>query len=168
MSQIEVRTSAKHRFEKTVNINGVTLSFNKEGIAQVDEKNASKVLCKNIELVDKSFKIPNDDSEMQATQTALLDEAKQQAEEIISDAKEQAEKIINEAKAAASQIMTNEQVDEKTVAKAELSERTVKELKNMLDIAKVDPKEYKGMNHDQLVDFYLGLMFKTDGDEKTE
>ena len=168
MGLIKVKTSKENRWGKMLNISGVDITFNAEGIGEVDEKQVSRVLNSTIELVDKNIKVEsNEERELIENQSLLLDGARKEAQKIIEDAKKQASHIVEDAKKQAGITLKEEKVDEKQELRLSLEQLTVKEIKAKLIESHVPESEFKNiMKKDDLIEFTINTAFSTVDDKE--
>ena len=158
---VKIQTSKENRFGKTLHISGVQITFDKEGFAEVAEKDVSSVLNSTIELVDKTIKFASkEEQKLVAKQSDLLDKAKSEAEKIIKKAEVEAEKIIADAKLLAREINHENQGDEKTELRSSLEAATIKEIKDKLISSHIPEDSFKNIvKKDDLIDFALKAAF---------
>lgn len=149
---IKLTTDQKHRFGKTVLINGESIKVSLSGEISVEEDIAVYALENGFELVDKNvtFKSKQEQDKVKEVEQ-IISNAKLQAEQIVSAAKKEAEKIIADAKIEAEKVKAIGQVDERTELKTNLESKNIKELREILMVSGVKAEELKGVAKEDLI-----------------
>lgn len=160
MNQIEIFTTQKHRFGKTLNVSGIILTLDGKGHANVPEDKVAKLLASGFELVDKDAKFTSQEEMDKAEEVnQIIQSAKAQAKAIIAEAEKKAAKIISEAEKKAGEVEESANVPEKEAKLAELKAMSNDELKSLLAEAGVPEAEYSKLKKADLVDKIMSIIF---------
>ena len=157
---IKLKTDQKHRFGKTVLINGEDVKVSLEGVISVDEEIVVYAIENGFVLVDKNVTFTSKQEQNKVKEVEqIISNAKLQAEQIISQANKEAEKIINDAKIEAEKVKAVAQVDERTELKNNLEPKTVKELRDILMVSGAKAEELKGIVKEDLIQLIVDNTF---------
>jgi vacuolar-type H+-ATPase subunit H len=163
MASIKVKTSKEHRFDRLVNIKGVQVQVDSEGIAEVPERLVIHALNADFELVDKNAKYTSAEDQGKTKETAtILAAAEAKAQQILAAAEAKAQQILAAAETKAQSVVGESLIDEKTAKRKELLNTTNDELKAVLKDAGVEEKLWKDANKETLVNLIMEIAFGED------
>lgn len=155
---IKLKTTAKHRFNRSFIIGDTSFQVSPIGEVEVDEQYVAKALEVGFELLDKNQKFKSEeDYKVIEEVNNTLQSAKTQATAIIEQAKKDADKIIQEANTKADLILRGNKVDAFEEMRKKLGNYKMEELKETLIASGVDVDSIKDLKKAELIDKIIEL-----------
>lgn len=159
MSKIELKTDQKHRFSRSIIINGTEVFINGQGHASVEEELVTYALESGFELVDPTVKFKSKEEDTKVKEVAeILTSARKQAEAIIKEAEEKALKIVAAAEEKAQSALDGGKTEAIVEMRTKLELKKVSELKEVLIASGVEVTSIETLKKAELINMIVDLL----------